>query len=378
VIGFEVELCVADAVLAGAGAWLGWRWPWRGARRDAVAFAAFGAAAGVALYRVGAGAGAFGVLRAGCHWLFCVLLPVLALRAARVFGRARGCAAAVLALAALGEGCYLWAREVEPFRLELLRAQVTTPRLRGLEQPLRIAAIADFQPEAIGAYEVSVFDRLVAEQPDLVLWLGDYLQQVEWLGDRIRIDDGWRERASEPFRAQVRRLSPRLGMFAVVGDVDRDREHVEALFAGTGVRVLEDARAELSGVPIDVIGLSRARSRRPAIDIALAQQLRGERFPVVIGHAPDYMRAVLDGGLRADALFLAGHTHGGQVQVPFFGPLITLSSVPRWLAAGGVFRRGDAWLAVSRGVGMEREAAPRIRFWCRPQILVLDLAAPPR
>jgi predicted MPP superfamily phosphohydrolase len=221
------------------------------------------------------------------------------------------------------------------------------------------------QPEAIGPYEVSVFDALVAEQPDLVLFLGDTM----W--------GQWGGRMREPLRAQLRRLSPRLGMFAVVGDVEGDLQSAEAVFAGTGVRVLEDATAALPGVPIDVIGLSCPRSRRPAIDLALAQQLRGDRFPIVIGHAPDYMRSVLDRGLRADALLLAGHTHGGQVQVPFVGPLVTLSSVPGWLAAGGVFRRGDAWLAVTRGLGMEGLLAPRIRFWCRPQILVLDLMAPP-
>ena len=101
----------------------------------------------------------------------------------------------------------------------------------------------------------------------------------------------------------------------------------------------------------------------------------GACFPIVIAHAPDYMRCVLDGGFHTDALFLAGHTHGGQVQVPGFGPLVTLSSVPRWLAGGGVFRHGDTWLAVSRGIGMERIDAPRIRFWCRPQLLLLELAA---
>jgi predicted MPP superfamily phosphohydrolase len=368
VTAFEASLCVLDAVLVAAAAVLAWRLRWRGVRRDVAAAAAFAGTAAAAFWFAGMRADLlmlFSELRAACHLLFCVLLPVLALRALRVRRHAPVLAAQALLVAVTGEACYVWAREVEPFRLEVTHERVTSRRLQGLDRPLRIAAISDLQPEAIGPYEVSVFDALVAEQPDLVLFLGDTLWQYAY------------PEMQGLLQAQLRRLSPRLGMFAVVGDVEGDLAATEAVFTGTGVRVLEDATAALPGVPIDVIGLSRPRSRRPAIDVALARQLHGERFPIVIGHAPDYMRAVLDGGLRADALFLAGHTHGGQVQVPFFGPLVTLSTVPRWLAAGGVFRRGDSWLAVSRGLGMESLMAPRIRFWCRPQILVLDLAAPP-
>ena len=140
--------------------------------------------------------------------------------------------------------------------------------------------------------------------------------------------------------------------------------------------MLTDASASLDGVPIDLHGLSRTRSRAPFLDAGLVRRLPGARFPILLGHAPDYMQAVLRGGLDADALMLAGHTHGGQVQIPGFGPLVTLSSVPRWLAGGGVFQRGASWLVCSRGIGMERGHAPRIRFACRPQLIVLELQAP--
>jgi predicted MPP superfamily phosphohydrolase len=92
-----------------------------------------------------------------------------------------------------------------------------------------------------------------------------------------------------------------------------------------------------------------------------------------MGHAPDYMNNVLLGHVRREMLCVAGHTHGGQVNIPGFGPPITLSRVPRWLAAGGLHQRKGAWLLVSRGVGMERSNAPRIRFNCRPQLVVVTL-----
>ena len=42
-------------------------------------------------------------------------------------------------------------------------------------------------------------------------------------------------------------------------------------------------------------------------------------------------------------------------------------------SSGGVFQRGDTWLVCSRGIGMERSHAPRVRFWCRPQLVLLEL-----
>ena len=369
-------LCALDVALLTVGCWLAWRLPWRGPLRELALIAGFGLT--VALVLAGIAEhwfGGFATMRAGCHALFCVYLPTLACRGVRLLRtpqppdrrrwitprrHALGC----LLCALIGEACYVWAREVEPFRLEITRERITSPRLRDLARPLRIAAIADLQPDTIGAYEVSVFDALVAEQPDLVVFLGDTL---------CRYRPAFQEQR-ELLHAQLARLHPRHGMFAVDGDADRDA--AEDIFAGSEVQVLTNGHRALPGVPIDVLGLSPSRSRRTSLDVGLVRRLGNVPFCIVLGHAPDYMRSVLDGGLRTDALFLAGHTHGGQVQVPGFGPLVTLSSVPRWLAAGGVFRSGETWLAVSRGIGMERDDAPRIRFWCRPQLLLLELHAP--
>ena len=59
--------------------------------------------------------------------------------------------------------------------------------------------------------------------------------------------------------------------------------------------------------------------------------------------------------------------------MPFFGPLLTLSDVPRHVAAGGVHELGPVRVHVSRGVGMERGSAPQIRFFCPPEICLLTL-----
>jgi uncharacterized protein len=362
-------LCVADALALTVGACVALRAPWRGLGTELAALGLFVLAVGGALGTVQAPFGSFAVLRGAAHAIFCVILPVGLLRAARLWRRHRWLAAALLVAFVAGEGCYLWAVRVEPFRLEVTTHAVTSERLRGLERPLRIVCVADLQTDAIGDYEVSVFDRIVDLQPDLILFLGDYLQP----GAEAFVVE------LPKLHEQLARLSPPLGMFAVGGDVDGPAG-AAGICEGTAVHALDDAAVSLPGVPIDLIGLGRRRSRLEFADAGLLRragsQGAGERFPIVFGHAPDFMQSVLRGGLDLDCLMLAGHTHGGQVQVPGFGPLITLSSVPRWLAGGGVFAHGRTWLGVSRGIGMEREHAPRVRFWCRPQLMVVELGPP--
>jgi hypothetical protein len=55
------------------------------------------------------------------------------------------------------------------------------------------------------------------------------------------------------------------------------------------------------------------------------------------------------------------------------GALMTLSRIPRRWAAGLTELPGGRWLLVSRGTGMERGNAPRLRFLCRPDLVVIDL-----
>ena len=71
-------------------------------------------------------------------------------------------------------------------------------------------------------------------------------------------------------------------------------------------------------------------------------------------------------------LYLAGHTHGGQIALPFYGPVITFSRYGRQYARGE-FHVGATTLYVSRGLGFEGGGAPRARFLARPEIVVVEV-----
>ena len=107
-----------------------------------------------------------------------------------------------------------------------------------------------------------------------------------------------------------------------------------------------------------------------------AQSDPGGELYVMGAHTPDLVDECLRRVPETD-VYLCGHTHGGQLQIPGYGPLITMSRVSRTMAAGGVFPWTDGRLvALSRGVGMEGNYAPRFRLNCRPHVFLFTLCAP--
>jgi len=310
----------------------------------------------------------FALMRVVAHVLAFVMAPLAIARGIAWIRQGRPTAGLVPLAVGVGMALvYLWASLVEPRRIEFTEQRVTGPRLAALSAPLRVAILADVQTDAVGAYEADVFRRTAAARPDLVLLPGDFVQ----VGTVERF-----AREAARFRALFDLLDPwpRLGVFAVLGDVDPD----PTIFDGTRVRLVDDIRTVVAGEPgLQIVGLSLGRSRAPLDGRTRATVESFPGFSIVVGHAPDYAIPLVEGESAPPMLCVAGHTHGGQVVVPGFGPPITLTAMPRRYAAGGLFRFGQAWLSVSRGVGLERGHAPRVRMFCRPQVVLIDLAPDP-
>jgi len=155
-------------------------------------------------------------------------------------------------------------------------------------------------------------------------------------------------------------LTPRLGAYAIQGNVDRS--NWKDIFLNTGIRVL-NSTTELQLESLYITALSMEDSANSSFSVQGT-----DNFHLVLGHSPNFSL----GEITAD-LLLAGHTHGGQVQLPGIGPLITISAVPRSWASGLTEIHPGRYLLVSRGIGLERGNAPRMRFLCRPEIVVINL-----
>jgi predicted MPP superfamily phosphohydrolase len=121
------------------------------------------------------------------------------------------------------------------------------------------------------------------------------------------------------------------------------------------------------GAPWVVAGLPDLVKGRPEWD--RLREIPAELPKILLAHRPD---VVLDPRAAGFAVVLAGHTHGGQVALPGFGPILRHSRLPRGETAGLV-RRGDQYLVVSRGLGTSELP---VRFWSRPEVIRIQIRLP--
>ena len=270
---------------------------------------------------------------------------------------------AVLSLFAIAPGIY--GSLIEPFRLRLEHAVIPVKDERVGSGELRIGVLADIQTDGISSFEHEALDALLARKPDIIVLPGDFFQAPESAV----------ERGMKHLQAFFRRLHVPVGVYAVLGNADIDVRRVRQMFEGSKVRLLENevVRVRVKGWELTIAGLDvDYDSAAAAAAIAELENSPGEEdFRLLLCHYPDVIEG-LSRSSRVD-LVVSGHTHGGQVCLPGFGPLLTLSRVPRHVAAGGYHEIDGRRIYVSRGLGMERAQAPRIRVFCPPEVSVLDL-----
>lgn len=369
------DLSFTHAVLAGAlgsavvalaavlGARLLTRRP-TGVEAVGAAVAISGLAAVAQLALVGDG---FGRLHVAYLWVFVTLpvvggavlvlslLPPLRLRRSGVVA-----AAALLALAIVG----LYATHVEPRWLRVDRAELDVAAVGEGEEPIRIGVLADLQTDGFDGHEERAVDRLLAEEPDLILLAGDYFQS-----------DGPDFFASLPeLRALLARIEAPAGVFLVEGDIDSPERMAFMTEGIDALRWLDEevVTTEVRGQAIRIGGIS-VRYDSPVARATIDELVSGgapDEVRLLLSHRPDAAFDVPPGGVD---LVVSGHTHGGQVQLPFFGPPIKLSDVSRAVAAGGLHEVDGVPIYLSTGVGMERATAPQVRFLARPSIGVVTL-----
>ncbi|MBC7328875.1 metallophosphoesterase [bacterium] len=159
-------------------------------------------------------------------------------------------------------------------------------------------------------------------------------------------------------------LNPPLGKFAILGNGDEE-ELFLSIFNKAGVHLLkneyflvnmESLQILLAGVDFKAERISNLLASLPPSDLS-----------ILLSHRPDVILS--QGDWRKIDLVLSGHTHGGQIRLPFIGPLFTKSRLPRRYSQG-LSSFGHLYLYVSRGIG---ETKIPIRFFCPPEITLLKI-----
>ena len=259
-------------------------------------------------------------------------------------------AAAIHALAGIGLLCIAYGYLVEPRWMELSRIDVPTGGLESTS--VRLVHISDLHCGREPLNGPKLPGLINPLNPDIIVFTGDCLDHPA---------------ALERFRRALSGLDAELGKFAVRGNVDRGPRMPSDLFKGTGFRELdgESVRLQAGGETLRVAGMA---SRREVTGSRLPE-MSGDAFTVFLHHFPGAVEDVA--GPKID-LYLSGHTHGGQVALPFYGALVTLAEHGKKYERG-LYRVGSTTMYVNRGVGVENRLGPPVRFLARPEIAIFDI-----
>jgi predicted MPP superfamily phosphohydrolase len=261
-------------------------------------------------------------------------------------------------------GCVLqiYAFWVEPYAIRINQQILETGKIP-TGNHFKILHLGDLHLERHSIREDRLNALIKELAPDAILFSGDYLCLSS-----IRDHNAWTD-----LKQVLQDWQAPQGVYGVTGSPAVDLpENFPGLLEGTPVQLLADRTVTLikNGASIQVIGLEcthMPHAEYPRLQSLLAECKPG--FRILLHHSPDLAPQIQD--LDID-LHLAGHTHGGQVCLPFIGPVFT-GSLYGLTFKSGRYQLKNLTLFITRGLGLEGLSAPRVRFLCPPEVVMWDI-----
>ena len=303
---------------------------------------------------------------------------------------------AIAGLAAVGAGGLAYASLIERNAFTLRRASV--PVLPHGAASLRVLHVSDIHVVPRQSQKIEWIRSLAALDPDLVINTGDNLADLEAvpavlraLEPLLKVPGVFVLGSNDYFGPTIK--NPGLYLTSAHARANESiplptADLVDA-FTGAGWADLSNARAAMSvgGQALEFVGVDDAHLGYDRYASVAGPSDPDAALTVGVTHAP--YRRILD-AMTADGagLVIAGHTHGGQLCLPFYGTLVTncdldrrrAKGVSRWWPRAGSTRSSEAppdaaWLHVSAGLGTSPYAP--VRFACRPEATLLTLTPKP-
>lgn len=241
---------------------------------------------------------------------------------------------------------------------------MTIPMFDGnRKHPFRGTRILHFSDLHFGYYFdkdalAKVIHRIERLEPDMICFTGDL------------VDDG--TKGLIQCVDLMKGLHAPLGKFAVLGNHDyglEGRNGVADFWKKTGFRLLLNRHevVEKDGSRLVVAGVDDLLLGQADVERSLAGTLPEDEV-ILLAHEPDYADTVSE--WPRVKLQLSGHSHGGQIRLPFVGHLIAPPYGKKYVS--GLYQADSSQLAVYTNRGIGTTTLP-IRFWCRPELTVLEL-----
>jgi uncharacterized protein len=198
-------------------------------------------------------------------------------------------------LALLGVVCFLYGYFIEPYWIEVKTVEIPSAKLH--QTAIRLVQISDTHCTIRPLNEKKMVEIINGLNPDIIVFTGDLANNLRGL---------------KRFEETTAKLEARLGKIAVRGNID-DRWPGKDIFNGTGFQELDGNSIEIdkAGEKIWITGFACGKEDKIG---DVLKKVPDYCFSVFLYHFPDLVEDL--NGLNVD-LYLAGHTHGGQIALPF-------------------------------------------------------------
>ncbi len=257
----------------------------------------------------------------------------------------------------------VWSFWVEPGMLLVRKVSINIPNWHKEHENLKIAVLTDFH---IGSGYMDrknlarIIEKTNAQGPDIVVLLGDYINLSS------------KNEQYLPYLADLGNFTSKYGVYAVLGNHEswQVRHKIRYYIRKNGVKLLENKaeKVTVNGKSFWIAGIEDLTTGYPDLAKTL-NQVEDPKSPVILlTHNPDVFGEVP----QRVSITLAGHTHGGQVYIPFLVRLITPSRFGRRFLKGHVVQ-SNRHILISSGLGTTIIPA---RFLVPPEIIILNLNKP--
>lgn len=281
----------------------------------------------------------------------------------------------VLGLALLGGTIVAYAYFIEPRRLVIVEEHLTVPNLDPKLDGLRIVAIADIHT---GSNHVPpdrlrlVVEKANEQNADIILLLGDYVSETgrrRTAQEKRDSGDGTELRIPVDIIADnLQGFSAKYGTYAIIGNHDwwHNEKKISAEFDRVGIRVLnnEIANIQVGESTVRLWGIEDLWQNR-RVPAEVFENLADKMNVIAMTHNPDSLLTAPAGF----AVMFAGHSHGGQINFPIFGPFSPFND-PRFM--DGHAEVDGKHVYVTSGIGT---SVLPFRWRVPPEIAVVTLNA---
>lgn len=265
-----------------------------------------------------------------------------------------------------GAGFYYYARDIETRMLKITRQTISHPLVPSGFDGCKIVQFSDTH---LGFhYDLKQFEKLMNKinslSPDIILFTGDLMDEPNRYVEKDNISP------------LLQMLNAPLGKFCIYGNHDHGgygSEIYQSIMTQSGFTVLQNASIPIKlidGSQIFIMGIDDAMLGKPNFEATLAG-VPEDRFKLLLSHAPDLADQAITYGIEWQ---ISGHSHGGQIKIPFVGALVTPPFAEKYTE--GIYplqnQNQSLKLYVNRGIGTTRLP---FRFLSQPELTVFKLAS---